>query len=61
MIILLPVFTEAKSVKLVAVSLATTIIEGETLVLFLVVPELIHVTIAWSNHLSSNLGHHLQC
>ena len=57
MLFLLPVFTEAKSVKLVAVSLAAAIVEGEALVLLLVVPELIHITIAWSNHLNSSFRH----
>ena len=46
-----PVLTEGESVKFVSIPLASSVVEGEAVVFLFVIPELLHVAIAWTHHL----------
>ena len=46
-----PILTELERVELVAVALTTAVVEGEACVGLIVVPELLHGTVAGSDHL----------
>jgi len=48
---LAPVLTEGESVKLVPIPLTSAVVEGEAVVFLFVVPELLHVSVAWTDHL----------
>lgn len=49
--LLAPVFTKLHGVKLIAITLAPSIVEGEASIIFLVIPKLLHIAIAGSNYL----------